>query len=101
MNTISPELQTKLDSIKPGVNYPRSVKIVESVEGKGVELVFLLQSYCVGMYCAIHFNKAPIPHQTGDHDNKKFVTGLKRDIKKAIERGATVELGTIAEVEKI
>jgi hypothetical protein len=88
-----------VDDIKPGKNYPTSVTITEMVEGKEMEIRFLLQSYIVGMYCAIHFRKGDVPAQTGDHDNKKFVKGLVKDIKKAIRRGAKVEIGSIAPVK--
>jgi hypothetical protein len=89
----------KLKQIKAGTNYPSSVTITETHEGKEVVVKFLLQSYIVGMYCAIHFPNETIPHPTGDHNNKTFVTKLKKDIKKAIARGATVEIGSILPVK--
>ena len=89
----------KLKEIKAGKNYPTSVTITEDFDGKEVTIKFLLQSYIVGMYCAIHFPNETIPHQTGDHNNKTFVTKLKKDIKKAIARGATVEIGSIVPIK--
>lgn len=77
-----------LDDIQPG-HYPASVLVTES---DGIRVEFLLQSYQCGMYCAIYVNDSG-PQQTGDHDNRRFLRGLKRDLAKAIERGATVELG--------
>ena len=85
-----------LDSIKPGKTYPRSVEVTETVEGKTTLIRFLLQSYVVGMYCAIYFPGNSIPHQTGDHNNSTFVRKLKNDLRKAIDRGATVEIDSIA-----
>jgi hypothetical protein len=81
-----------LKTIRPGVNYPTFVNVVEP---NGYEVRFLLQSYFVGMYCAIHINKAAIPAQVGDHNNKTFVTKLKRDLEAALARGAQVEIGPL------
>ena len=86
----------QLKAIKPGKTYPTSVKVTEP---NGMKIEFLLCSYYVGMYCAIHVNGANIPAQTGDHDNIKFVRGLKRDLNKAIVRGATVEIGSIRDCQ--
>ncbi len=86
--------QEKLDAIKPGVNYPSCVHITET-KGKKMDVKFLLNSFMVGMYCAIHINGGSMPVQTGDHDNKKFVTGLKKDIFRAIKRGAKVEIDAL------
>ena len=88
-----------LDDIKPGVNYPTTVEITEVFGGEEVTVRFILQSYYVGMYCAIYFPNMQIPQQVGDYDNKRFVTKLKRDIKRAIERGAEVEIGDILPVK--
>jgi hypothetical protein len=89
----------QLAAIKPGKNYPARVSIRETCEGKPVQVEFLLQSYAVGMYCAIYFNRDSSPntqpHQTGDHNNCLFVRKLKRDVAKAVERGAVVEIGEI------
>lgn len=85
----------QINSIKPGVNYPCSVHIEEKTPEGTMKLKFLLQSYIVGMYCAIHANGAEIPHQTGDYDNKKFVRGLKKDLLEAVERGAEIEIGPL------
>lgn len=89
--------QLKLKLIIPGRTYPSSVEIMEK---DGNRILFLLQSYVVGMYCAIHFNNETIHHQTGDHNNKTFVSKLKKDIAKALERGAIVTLGTIRDIQE-
>ena len=97
------ELKQQLATIKPGETYPAYVEIKEKTDkGKDIRIKFLLQSYVVGMYCAIHINGSDVPDiQTGDHDNKKFVSGLKRDIKKALKSGGTVEIGDLREVKKL
>ena len=84
-------IEKQLKHIVPGKTYPAYVKVAEP-EGMVVE--FHLNSYFVGMYCAIHVN-GELAQQTGDYDNKKFCKNLKRDIKKALERGATVTIGSI------
>jgi hypothetical protein len=95
---VSPELQAQLDSIIPGKTYPRYVSIKEEHEGKPVHVEFNLNSFVVGMYCAVSFNGETMS-QTGDYDNRKLVRGLKKDIVKAIERGATVLIEGIAQVK--
>jgi hypothetical protein len=94
------DIQEKLKMIVPGKTYPQSVHIVEQVDGKEMKIRFLLQSYVVGMYCAIHFPHCQIPEQTGDHNNKTLVAKLKKDIAKAIERGAQVEIGAIIPIKE-
>lgn len=89
------EATAKLDSIKPGINYPNYVTITERIKGKLQTIKFNLCSYMVGMYCAIYMGDASMPVQTGDHDNIKFVRKLKKDIARAIKRGAKVEFGSI------
>ena len=89
-----------LAAIKPGVNYPCRVNVVETVKGQPHETTFRLQSYCVGMYCAIDVNGA-LAMQTGDYDNKHFVSTLKKDLAKAIERGAEVTCGVILPVKTL
>jgi len=91
-------MKEKLKMIVPGKTYPREVVVTETFKGKLMEVKFLLQSYMVGMYCAIHVNGGPIPMQTGDHNNKSCVTRLKKDIAKAIERGAKVEISAIVPI---
>ncbi len=90
----------QLQAIKPGQNYPRHAMVTEMVEGKREEVKFALNSFYVGMYCAIHINGATIPIQSGDHDNKRLVRGLKRDLTRALERGALVEIGALYPVAK-
>lgn len=87
-------IQEQLAEIKPGKNYPAFTRITETVEGKEMVISFALQSYYVGMYAAISIPGQSLI-QSGDHNNKSFVTKLKKDIKKAIDRGATVEIGEI------
>lgn len=101
--------QELLGTIKPGKNYPSFVKITEpwppakiagtEVQGKMTEVRFNLCSYVVGMYAAIYFPGQSQPVQTGDHNNKSFVTKLKKDIQRAIKRGATVEISGIRPVK--
>jgi len=88
-------LDDQLKAIRPGKTYPRSVEITETDNGEETQIKFLLQSYYVGMYCAIYTGPG-VPHQVGDHNNRRLVTRLKRDIVKAIQRGAKVEIGTIS-----
>jgi hypothetical protein len=86
-----------LKPIKPGKTYPSYVKVTEK-DGTTVE--FHCNSFYVGMYCAIHLNGSSQPAvQTGDHNNKKFCTKLKQDLKKAYQRGATVEIGAIRDCQ--
>jgi len=86
-------MNTLLKPIVPGKTYPSYVEVIEK---DGTKVKFLLQSYYVGMYCAIHMNGNTVPAvQTGDHDNTKFCRKLKGDLNKAYERGATVEIGSI------
>lgn len=84
-------LDEQLKAIVPGKTYPSSVKITET-DNNVIE--FFCQSYYVGMYCAIHFS-GNIASQTGDRNNKTFCAKLKKDISKAIGRGAKVEIGSI------
>lgn len=86
----------QLAAIKPGKNYPSQVEITE--DGKTIK--FCLQSYIVGMYMAIYIDGQCVC-QTGDHNNKTRVAALKKDIEKAIGRGATVEIGSLQEVKKL
>jgi len=88
----------KLRTIKPGVNYPTSVNVIEKHEGKTMNVNFGLCSYVTGMYCAIHIN-GQLANQTGDHNNKTFVGKLKRDLQKAIDRGAQVEIGSVLPIK--
>lgn len=92
-------VKTKLKSIKPGVNYPTLVEIEETTDAGPIKLRLLLQSYFVGMYCALYINQEQLPRQCGDHDNRKFVRGLKRDIENAINRGASVVIESIQPIK--
>jgi hypothetical protein len=83
-----------LSAIKPGKNYPAMVRVKDN----GEEVKFLLQSYYVGMYAAIYFPGETTPLQCGDSDNSTFVQKLKKDLAKALERGAEVEIGEIRPV---
>ena len=84
-------IDEQMKEIVPGKTYPAYVKVVEK-DGNIIE--FHLNSFYVGMYCAIHFN-GNVATQTGDHNNKGFCSRLKKDLVKAIGRGATVEIGSI------
>jgi hypothetical protein len=88
-------LKEQLAQIKPGKNYPSYVKVTEK-DGEVVE--FYCNSFYVGMYCAIHLN-GRVASQSGDHNNKTFVTKLKKDLTNAESRGATVEIGSIRDCE--
>jgi len=83
----------QLEKIIPGKTYPSYAKVVDKGE-KPVE--FYLNSFYVGMYCAIHVD-GHVAVQTGDHDNKRFCRMLKEDLNRAIARGADVEIGSICE----
>ena len=84
-------VKDKLKEIKAGKTYPSYVKVVEK---NGMVVEFHLNSFYVGMYCAIHVN-GNVAAQTSDHNNKGFVTNLKKDLTKAIAHGATVKIGSI------
>lgn len=88
------DLNKKLKEIVPGKTYPSSVEITED----GKKIVFNLNSFFVGMYLAINVDGRCI-HQGGDHNNKSIVRDLKSDIKKAILRGAIVEIGGIRNIK--
>ena len=88
-------IEEQLKEIKPGKTYPRHVEIDEhGPDGKPAKVEFHLQSYYVGMYCALHIDGRLVA-QLGDQNNKTFVTKLKADIKRAIVRGAKVKIGSI------
>ena len=95
----SKEFKAKMAEILPGETYPKFVKITEKVGGKQLEVRFYLQSYYVGMYCAMHFNRGSA-QQLGDNNNKTFVAKLKKDINGAIKRGAEVEIANVSLVKK-
>ena len=99
MSELSAEESLKL--IKPGINYPSKVTVEEVVDGKTMLVKFLLQSYAVGMYCAIYVNSEHPPAQIGDHNNKKVVTSLKKDLAAAIKRKAKVTIGTLQPVKTL
>ena len=87
----------QLKTIKPGKTYPRYAKVTEK---DGMTVEFHLNSFYVGMYCAIHINGKEMPAmQTGDNNNVKFCRGLKQDLAKAIARGATVEISTVSKCQ--
>ena len=89
----------QLELIKPGKTYPSYVEITELLDGETCTVKFNLQSYVCGMYCAIYFPGQTIPHQCGDHNNMSFVRKLKKDIARAIERGADVIIGSIQDIK--
>lgn len=102
---IPPELQAKLDEIIPGKNYPSYVKIVEpetakpvdfagtKVQGKPMTVTFNLNSFVVGLYCAMSVN-GQHSHQAC-HTPKPFTKKFKQSVIQAIERGAEVEISGI------
>ena len=92
-------IRETMKKIVPGKTYPRRVTIREIFNNEPIEVIFILQSYVVGMYCAIYFPNTSTPIQTGDHNNKTFVTKLKKDISSAIDRNADVEISCIENVK--
>lgn len=90
--------EKQLALIKPGVNYPRTVRITEKLDKKIATITFSLCSYFVGMYCAMQVPDRSLPVQLGDHDNKTFVRKLVGDIRAAIGRGAQVEIDNVEPV---
>jgi|ERR1035437_3734215 hypothetical protein len=88
-------IKEQLCRIIPGKTYPSYVKVEEKDKsGKQMLVEFHLNSFFVGMYCAVHIN-GNVATQTGDYDNKKFTRGLKKDLAKAVARGAKIEIGSI------
>ena len=85
-----------LRRIKPGKTYPTTVCFLEP---DGRKFTFNLQSYFSGMYCAV-YSEGKCIFQNGDHDNKAFVLGLKRDIRNALTRGAEVVIDRIVNIGK-
>lgn len=84
-----------IDDIKPGKTYPSSVVVTEK---DGMVVKFCMNSFFVGMYCAIYVNGS-LATQNGDHNNKGFCTKLKKDLKAALARGATLEISGIRNVQ--
>ena len=93
---IPQDLQTKLDSIIPGKTYPRTVTIEEIIDKKPTQISFTFQSYICGLYCVVSINDEPanLASQSA-HKTKSFTTKFKKDIIKAIQRGATVTIGSV------
>jgi len=87
-----------INDIKPGKNYPGCVVIDETVKGKNVQIKFLLQSYFIGMYAAI-YEGGRLVCQSGDHNNRSFVTELRNDLRKAVARGAAVSILSLRPVK--
>lgn len=94
-------MKTKLAEIKPGKNYPSFVKVTEETDGKTEVVKFMLESYYVGMYCAIYFSGRTVPIQVCDHDNCRFMRALICDLKAAVTRGAQVEIGELLPVKTL
>lgn len=87
----------QLKKIVPGKTYTTGVVITETT---GEVVKFCMNSFFVGMYCAIYVN-GRLATQAGDHDNKGFTRKLKRDIVKAMDRGAKVEIDSIFPVKSL
>jgi hypothetical protein len=98
---VSKELQAQLDSIVPGKTYPRHVEVVETWEGKPGTVNFCLRSYLAGMYARIYLPGSSTPQKTGDHNNRDFVTSLKKDLIEATERGAVVTIEDVVPVKTL
>ena len=90
---------TQLSQIIAGKTYPMSVHITEMFKGKKMTTTFNLNSFFCGMYCTMYCNGA-LGAQTGDHDNKTFVTKLLHDITGAAKRGATIVIGSVFPVKR-
>jgi hypothetical protein len=88
----------QMKQIVPGKTYPSAIKITETFKGKKVVVQLFLNSYFVGMYCAVHVN-GQVATQTGDRNNKTCCARVKKDITKALARGAKVEIGSIRECQ--
>jgi hypothetical protein len=88
-------LESQLKAIVPGKTYPTFVEVTEP---DGTVITFNLNSFMVGMYCAININ-GKLAHQGGDHNNKGFCLKLKKDIAKAIARGSKVEISGIQPIK--
>jgi hypothetical protein len=84
-----------INAIKPGKNYPAKVCITEP---DGMKVEFYLNSFMVGMYCAIHVN-GNLAVQTGDHNNASFARKLKKELLAAVARGAIVEVSALYPVK--
>ena len=98
MKPFSKALQAKPDAIKPGQTCAAEVEIKEKYNGKPMTVKFCFNSFIVGMYQCIYVN-GQVAQQGGDHDNKKCMTSIKKDIKAAITRGAKVTIGSIRPIK--
>ena len=74
------------------------VDAIKAITEEGGRVKFCLQSYLVGMYCAIYAHGSSSPLQTGDRNSHSFVRRLKSDLIRAVKRGATVEIGQVLPV---
>ena len=79
------------------ITYPRSVKITEK---DGTVVNILTQQYQVGLYVALYIGKDPIPQQY-NMSPATFSKNIKKDIKKAEERGAEVVIGSDISVREV
>jgi hypothetical protein len=86
-----------LKEIIPGKTYPAEVTVSEEVNGTPMVVKFCFNSFYVGMYCCIYIN-GNVAQQGGDRNNKSCMTSLKKDLKRALSRGAKVEIGDIRNV---
>ena len=77
--------------------YPRAI-IVKEKDGTKVNII--TQLYKVGLYVAYYINTEPLPLQSCTTPSA-FARNIKKDIKKAEERGAKVILGSEITTEKI
>lgn len=58
----------------------------------------MIRNSTAGANCDAKPNGA-LATRTGDHDNKKFVKTLKRDINAAIKRGSKVVIGKLLPIK--
>ncbi len=88
----------KLNDIIPGKTYPDYV----CVSFKDFStMMYQLNSFPTGMYCAMHMNGNRTPNmQTGDHDNESFLRTLKIELLKSLDEGAEIEFGPILAINQ-
>jgi len=88
----------KLNDIIPGKTYPDYVCV--SFKDHST-MLYQLNSFPTGMYCAMHMNGNRTPNmQTGDHDNESFLITLKKELVKSLDEGANIEFGPILTINQ-
>ncbi len=72
-----------LKAIIPGKTYPSEVTFTEQINGKPDVVKICMNSFIVGMYCAVYVN-GQLVCQNGDYNNKRLASNLKKDIEKVV-----------------